>query len=141
MTSSSGGPATSSRAAPQTPPGHTPLELPTRSLAAWGAEAVIKWGPGDVIPVRYPDPPEPYLVEAPDLPVQGARDIFVDANLWLPPGKSGAPGTSGTPPAREASSPDPPPDATLRPDLDYRLLDGATIGDRETFYVYDAANR
>ena len=30
--------------------------------------------------------------------------------------------------------------ASVRPDLDYRLLDGATVGDRETFYVYDAAN-
>ncbi len=33
---------------------------------------------------------------------------------------------------------DPPPDADLRPGLDYRLLDGATVGDREFLYVYDA---
>ncbi|HEX2142211.1 MAG TPA: hypothetical protein VHK28_08085, partial [Candidatus Limnocylindria bacterium] len=33
-----------------------------------------------------------------------------------------------------------PPDADVRDPLDYRLLDGATIGDRELFYVYDAAN-
>ena len=28
----------------------------------------------------------------------------------------------------------------MRRPLDYRLLDGATVGDRELFYVYDAAN-
>ena len=33
-----------------------------------------------------------------------------------------------------------PPDADVRPGLDYRLLDGATVGDRELLYVYDAAN-
>ena len=28
----------------------------------------------------------------------------------------------------------------MRPNLDYRLLDGATVGDRDFLYVYDAAN-
>ena len=28
----------------------------------------------------------------------------------------------------------------MRAALDYRLLDGATVGDREYLYVYDAAN-
>lgn len=117
-----------------------PLEIFNLYLVDVGADEVIKWGPGDVIPVRYPDPPEPYLVVPPDLPAAGARDIFVDANLWLLQAKSVTRVNFGTPLAQEDYSLDPPPDATLRPDLDYRLLDGATIGDRETFYVYDAAN-
>jgi hypothetical protein len=72
--------------------------------------------------------------------VTSARDIFVDANLWLLQAKTVTRVNFGTPLAQEDYSLDPPPDATLRPALDYRLLDGATIGDRETFYVYDAAN-
>ena len=28
----------------------------------------------------------------------------------------------------------------MRPRLDYRILDGATVGDREFLYLYDAAN-
>jgi hypothetical protein len=35
---------------------------------------------------------------------------------------------------------DPPPDAEVRPELDYRILDGATVGDRDQLYVYDAAH-
>jgi hypothetical protein len=46
----------------------------------------------------------------------------------------------GTPQPQADYSLDPPPDGDVRPELDYRLLDGATIGDRELFYVYDAAN-
>jgi len=46
----------------------------------------------------------------------------------------------GTPLNQANYSLDPPPDASLRSTLDYRLLDGATIGEREMFYVYDAAN-
>jgi hypothetical protein len=117
-----------------------PLEIFNLYLVDAGADDVIKWGPGDVIPVRYPDPPEPYLVERPDLPVADARDLFVDANLWLLHASTVTRVNFGTPLAQEDYSLDPPPDATLRPDLDYRLIDGATIGDRETFYVYDAAN-
>lgn len=117
-----------------------PLEIFNLYLVDVGADDVIKWGPADVIPIRYPDPPEPYLVERPDLPVAAARDIFVDANLWLLQAKTVTRVNFGTPLGQEDYSLDPPPDAALRPDLDYRLLDGATIGDRETFYVYDAAN-
>jgi hypothetical protein len=117
-----------------------PLEIFNLYLVDPAREDVIKWGPGDVIPVRYPDPPEPYLVEPPDLPVSAARDIFVDANLWLLQAHTVTRVNFGTPLAQEDYSLDLPPDATLRPELDYRLLDGATIGDRETFYVYDAAN-
>jgi len=117
-----------------------PLEIFNLYLVDLGRRDVIKWGPGDVIPVRYPDPPEPHLVEPPDLSVTRARDLFVDANLWLLQARTVTRVNFGTPLAQEDYSLDAPPDATLRPELDYRLLDGATIGDRETFYVYDAAN-
>ena len=117
-----------------------PLEIFNLYLVDVARDDVVKWGPGDVIPVRYPDPPEPYLVERPDLPVALARDVFVDANLWLLQAHTATRVNFGTPLGQEDYSLDPPPDATLRPTLDYRLLDGATIGDRETFYVYDAAN-
>ena len=117
-----------------------PLEIFTLYLVDAVTGDVLKWTPGDVIPVRYPDPPEPYLLEPPDLPVAGARDMFADANLWLLQPRSVTRVNFGTPLAQEDYSLDQPPDGTLRPNLDYRLLDGATIGDRETFYVYDAAN-
>jgi len=117
-----------------------PLEIFNLYLVDAATGDVLKWTPGDVIPIRYPDPPEPYLLAPPDLPVAGARDMFADANLWLLQPRTVTRVNFGTPLAQEDYSLDPPPDATLRPDLDYTLLDGATIGDRETFYVYDAAN-
>jgi hypothetical protein len=117
-----------------------PLEIFNLYLVDAGSGDVVKWAPGDVIPVRYPDPPEPYLVEPPDLPAAAARDIFVDANLWLLQAHTATRVNFGTPLSQEDYSLDAPPDGAVRPDLDYRLLDGATIGDRETFYVYDAAN-
>jgi hypothetical protein len=117
-----------------------PLEIFNLYLVDGVKGDVLKWTPGDVIPVRYPDPPEPYLVERPDLPVAQARDMFADANLWLLQPRTVTRVNFGTPLAQEDYSLDPPPDASIRPDLDYRLLDGATIGDRDTFYVYDAAN-
>jgi hypothetical protein len=46
----------------------------------------------------------------------------------------------GAPLPQEDYSLDPPPDGEVRQPVDYRLLDGATVGDRELFYVYDAAN-
>lgn len=46
----------------------------------------------------------------------------------------------GSPRDQAEYSLDPPPDAAIRPELDYRLLDGATVGDRDFLYVYDAAN-
>jgi hypothetical protein len=117
-----------------------PLEIFNLYLVDAGSGELVKWTPGDVIPVRYPGPPEPYLVEPPDLPAAEARDMFVDANLWLLQAHTVTRVNFGTPLAQEDYSLDAPPDGELRPDLDYRLLDGATIGDRETFYVYDAAN-
>jgi len=117
-----------------------PLEIFNLYLVESGSGDVVKWAPGDVIPVRYPGPPEPYLVERPDLPAATARDIFVDANLWLLHAHTVTRVNFGTPLSQEDYSLDAPPDGAVRPELDYRLLDGATIGDRETFYVYDAAN-
>lgn len=117
-----------------------PLEIFNLYVVDAGDAGVLKWGPADVIPVRYPDPPEPFLVEQPDLPAAAARDILVDANLWLLQARTITRVNFGTPLPQEDYSLDPPPDATVRPELDYRLVDGATIGDRETFYVYDAAN-
>ena len=117
-----------------------PLEIFTLYLVDATSGEVLKWTPGDVIPVRYPAPPAPFLVERPDLPPAQARDLFVDANLWLLQARTVTRVNFGTPLAQKDYSLDPPPDASLRPTLDYRLLDGATIGDREMFYVYDAAN-
>ena len=117
-----------------------PLEIFNLYLVDVGRDGVMKWSPGDVIPVRYPDPPEPFLVERPDLPPASARDLFVDANLWLLQARTVTRVNFGTPLNQANYSLDPPPDASLRPTRDYRLLDGATIGERELFYVYDAAN-
>ena len=117
-----------------------PLEIFNLYLVDAGSDQVLKWTPGDVIPVRYPGPPEPFLVERPDLPAASARDLFVDANLWLLQARTVTRVNFGTPLNQANYSLDPPPDASLRPALDYRLLDGATIGEREMFYVYDAAN-
>jgi len=117
-----------------------PLEIFNLYLVDSARSEVLKWTPGDVIPVRYPAPPESFLVGPPDLPVAQARDMFADANLWLLQARTVTRVNFGTPLAQADYSLDPPPDGSVRPDLDYRLLDGATIGDRETFYVYDAAN-
>jgi len=117
-----------------------PLEIFNLYLVDATTGDVLKWTPGDVIPVRYPDPPAPFLVEPPDLPPAAARDLFVDSNLWLLQSRTVTRVNFGTPVLQEDYSLDPPPDATLRPSLDYRLIDGATVGDRELFFVYDAAN-
>jgi len=117
-----------------------PLEIFNLYLVDSTSGEVLKWTPGDIIPVRYPDPAEPFLVEAPDLPPAAARDLFVDANLWLLQSRTVTRVNFGTPVLQEDYALDPPPDATVRPRLDYRLIDGATVGERELFFVYDAAN-
>ena len=117
-----------------------PLEIFNLYVVDAGGAGVLKWGPADAIPVRYPDPPQPFLVEEPDLPAAAARDILVDASLWLLQARTMTRVNFGTPLPQEDYSLDPPPDVTVRPELDYRLVDAATVGDRETFYVYDAAN-
>ena len=117
-----------------------PLEIFNLYLVDAADGGVLKWTPGDVIPVRYPGPPEPFLTERPDLSPASARDLFVDANLWLLQARTVTRVNFGTPVPQEDYSLDRPPDASLRPSLDYRLIDGATIGERELFFVYDAAN-
>jgi serine/threonine protein phosphatase PrpC len=117
-----------------------PLEIFNLYLVDAAADQVQKWSSGNVIPVTYPGPPEPFLTEAPDLPAGRARDMLVDANLWLLQAGTVTRVNFGTPLVQEDFSLDPPPDAAVRRPLDYRLLDGATVGERELFYVYDAGN-
>jgi hypothetical protein len=117
-----------------------PLEIFNLYVVDAESGDVGKWAPGDVVPVVYRQPPEPFLVEEADIPPGRARDLFVDANLWLLHARTMTRVNFGTPLPQPDYSLDPPPDAEVREPLDYRLLDGATIGDRELFYVYDAAN-
>ena len=117
-----------------------PLEIFNLYVVDTGAPGVSKWTPGDVVPVVYPSAPEAYLIEEPDVPAASARDMYVDANLWLLHMATVTRVNFGVPQPQTDYSLDPPPDGEVRPDLDYRLLDGATVGDRELFYVYDAAN-
>jgi hypothetical protein len=117
-----------------------PLEIFNLYLVDAGSGAVHKWSPANVVPVVYPSGPEPFLVDEPDLPAAEARDLFVDANLWLLQAGTVTRVNFGTPQPQADYSLDPPPDAEVRPQLDYRLIDGATVGDRELFYVYDLAN-
>jgi serine/threonine protein phosphatase PrpC len=117
-----------------------PLEIFNLYVVDGGHGAILRWTPPAVIPVEYPDPPKPYLTEAADLQPARARDIFLDANLWLLQSDTVTKVSVGLPLPQEDYSLDPPPDGEVRAALDYRLLDGATVGDREYLYVYDAAN-
>lgn len=100
---------------------------------------ILRWSPPAVIPVNYPDPPEPFLTDEPDLDPRDARDLRVDVNAWLLQAGTATRVDFGSPRDQVDYSLDPPPDHAVRPKLDYRLLDGATVGDRELLYVYDAA--
>jgi len=102
--------------------------------------AVLKWSPLNTLPVVFPGAPENYLSAKPDLPANQARDLRVDTHLWLLQAKTVTRVNFGTPLGQADYALDPPPDAEVRPKLDYRLLDGATVGDRDYLYVYDAAN-
>lgn len=102
---------------------------------------IDRWSPPAVIPVTYPDPPTEFLTDAPDLDPRDARDLRVDVNAWLLHAATVTRVDFGTPAEQADYSLDPPPDAAVRPQLDYRLLDAATVGERELLYVYDAANR
>lgn len=117
-----------------------PLEIFNLYAVDAARDDVRKWTPGDVVPVVYPRRPERFLTHAPDLSPADARDLFVDVNLWLLQQNTVTRVNFGVPLPQEDYSLDPPPDAEIRDPLDYRLLDGATIGERELFYVYDAAN-
>jgi hypothetical protein len=76
----------------------------------------------------------------PDLRPVDARDLRVDVNAWLLHADTVTRVDFGSPRAQAEYSLDRPPDASIRRRLDYRLLDGSTVGDREFLYVYDAAN-
>jgi hypothetical protein len=117
-----------------------PLEIFNLYLVDGATGTIQRWSPPAVIPVTYPDPAEPFLTEAPDLDPRDARDMRVDVNAWLLHADTVTRIDFGSPRDQADYSLDPPPDADVRPDLDYRLLDGATVGDREFLYVYDAAN-
>ena len=117
-----------------------PLEIFTLYAVDAASGDVWKWNPPAVIPVTFPDPPESFLSEPPDLDPANARDLRADANLWLLQRATVTRVNFGTPVPQTDFSLDPPPDGAVRDPLDYRLLDGATIGDRELFFVYDAAN-
>ena len=117
-----------------------PLEIFTLYVVDPESGEIRRWTPPAVIPVNYPDPPEPFLTAVPDLDPREARDLRVDVNAWLLHSDTVTRVDFGSPRAQADYSLDPPPDADLRPGLDYRLLDGATVGDREFIYVYDAAH-
>jgi len=102
---------------------------------------IDRWSPPAVIPVNYPDPPGDFLADRPDLDPAEARDLRVDVNAWLLHADTVTRVDFGSPRSQADYSLDAPPDAGVRPGLDYRILDGATIGDREFLYVYDAAHR
>ena len=117
-----------------------PLEIFNLYVVDQAREEVRKWSPSEVVPVVYARPPERYLTGKPDLSPAAARDLFVDVSLWLLQRDTVTRVNFGDPLPQEDYSLDPPPDGEIRQPLDYRLLDGTTIGDRELFYVYDAAN-
>ena len=117
-----------------------PLEIFNLYLVDPETGAILRWTPPAVIPVNYPDPAEPFLNETPDLDPAAARDLRVDVNAWLLHADTVTRVDFGSPRDQADYSLDPPPDADVRPGLDYRLLDGATVGDRELLYVYDAAH-
>jgi hypothetical protein len=117
-----------------------PLEIFNLYAVDAATGEMLRWSPPPVIPVTYPNPPEPYLTDDPDLDPRRARDLRIDVNAWLLHADTVTRVDFGTPADQADYSLDPPPDADLRPRLDYRLLDGATVGDREFLYVYDAAN-
>jgi hypothetical protein len=101
---------------------------------------MFRWSPPAVIPVTFPDPAEPFLTSEPDIDPREARDLRVDVNAWLLHADTVTRVDFGSPRDQADYSLDAPPDAELRPDVDFRLLDGATVGDREFLYVYDHGN-
>jgi hypothetical protein len=118
-----------------------PLEIFNLYLVDPETGQIDRWSPPAVIPVTYPDPAGDFLADAPDLDPREARDLRVDVNAWLLHADTVTRVDFGSPRSQEDYSLDAPPDADLRPGLDYRILDGATVGDREFLYVYDAAHR
>ncbi len=118
-----------------------PLEIFNLYLVDADTGEIDRWSPPAIIPVDYPDPPQPFLTDAPDLDPRNARDLRVDVNAWLLHTDTVTRVDFGSPRDQADYSLDNPPDGAVRPDLDYRLLDGATVGDRELLYVYDGAHQ
>ena len=117
-----------------------PLEIFNLYIVDSASGRLLRWSPPAVIPVTYPDGPERFLTDKPDLPAVDARDLRVDVNAWLLHADTVTRVDFGSPRDQDEYSLDRPTDASIRPRLDYRLLDAATVGDREFLYVYDAAN-
>ncbi|MCA1570701.1 MAG: hypothetical protein LC798_10375 [Chloroflexi bacterium] len=117
-----------------------PLEIFNLYVVDGASGEIDRWAPPAVIPVTYPDPAEPFLTDAPDLDPREARDLRVDVNAWLLHADTVTRVDFGSPRAQTDYSLDRPPDGELRPQLDYRVIDAATVGDRDFLYVYDAAN-
>ncbi|MGI8998991.1 MAG: hypothetical protein ACR2GO_04725 [Candidatus Limnocylindria bacterium] len=117
-----------------------PLEIFNLYVVDGATGEIDRWAPPVVIPVTYPEAPTSFLTEAPDLDPRDARDLRVDVNAWLLHADTVTRVDFGSPRDQADYSLDRPPDADVRPQLDYRLLDGATVGDRDFLYVYDAAN-
>lgn len=117
-----------------------PLEIFNVYAVDGRSGEMLKWTPPPIIPVEFPAAPEPYLLEAPDLPAQRARDLHVDTDVWLLHPRTVTLVRFGTPRSQADYSLERPPDGAARPALDYRLLEAATVAGRELLYVYDAAN-
>ena len=117
-----------------------PLEIFNLYLVDGATGVIGRWTPPAVIPVTYPEPAQPFLTEEPDLDPRDARDLRVDVNAWLLHADTVTRVDFGSPRDQADYSLDRPPDRDVRPDLDYRLLDGATVGDRDFLYAFDAAN-
>ncbi len=117
-----------------------PLEIFTLYAVDDATGDVWKWTPPAVIPVTFPDAPESFLTDPPDLDPATATDLHADANLWLLHRTTVTRVNFGTPVPQTDFSLDRPPDAAVRDPLDYRLVDAATIGDRDEFFVYDRGN-
>jgi hypothetical protein len=117
-----------------------PLEIFNLYVVDPDGGGIARWSPPAFIPVEFPEPAEPFLLEEPDLDPAEARDLRVDVNAWLLHAGTATRVDFGVPRDQADYSLDPPPDAEVRPELDYRILDGATVGDRDQLYVYDAAH-
>jgi hypothetical protein len=117
-----------------------PLEIFNLYVVDPATGEINRWSPPAFIPVNFPDPAQPFFLEAPDLDPREARDLRVDVNAWLLHAGTVTRVDFGVPRDQTDYSLDPPPDAEVRPTLDYRLLDGATVGERDYLYVYDAAH-
>ncbi|MGH2428816.1 MAG: hypothetical protein ACRDGV_08025 [Candidatus Limnocylindria bacterium] len=117
-----------------------PLEIFNLYLVDGASGEIRRWSPPAVIPVNYPEPWQPFLAEPADLDPRDAHDLLVDVNLWLLHDDTVTRVDFGVPQRQADYSLDVPPDGDVRETLDFRLLDGATIGDREYLYVYDGAN-